>query len=173
MAKRVKTRSRPPIEVRDWQHADELVREVGDLQAQIARSEAWCKRQIDGAKAELQARAKPAQARIKEIALSLEAFATAHQRDFVGRRRSKDLAHGKIGWRQSMSMRIAKDTLDLIRRVFGGKASRFIATKETVDKRALYDLTDEDLAAIHAERVTEDVFYIEPEAPRAVDHGAA
>jgi len=171
MAKRVKTQSRPPIDIRDWQHADELVREVGDLQAQIARSEAWCKRQIDGAKAELQARAKPAQARIKQIAVSLEAFATVYRVDFR-RHKSRDLAHGKVGWRRSLSMRIAKDTLQLIKRLFG-EPSRFVAVKESVDKRALYDLTDEDLAAIHAERVVEDVFYVEPDVPRAVDHGAA
>ena len=170
-SKRVKP-DKSLIRVLNWQHADELLRELGDHQLKIQAAEAAAKTDIDAANAAKTIACKPNQDEIKLIACSLEAFAATHRDDF-GDKKTKALDHGSIGWRLSKSVSIKKDkTLELIKQVFKGrKAKQFIHVKETPDKDALAKLTDEQLAAVKARRVVKDDFFVEPNIPEAIDYG--
>ncbi len=158
------------ITVKDWAHADELLREIGDAQLAIQAAEAKAARVIGNVKAGLTAESKPHQDRITQITKSLEAYATCHRKAFGGKK-SRDLAFGTLGWRMSTSISVStKYTLELIKQVFKGRAKRFIHVKETPDKDALAKLTDEKLATVKARRIVTDDFFVEPTLPEAVDY---
>lgn len=152
-----------------WQQAEQAVREIGDLQLSINASEASCKKQIDQAKACLTIATKPTQRQIKELTRRLEAFAAQHRTEF-GKRQSKKLIFGTLGWRKSVVISVAKTTLEKIKQVFSKRASRYIHVKESVDKEALAKLMDEQLASISARRKRKEVFFVEPDIPEAVDY---
>lgn len=169
--KRLKSGKKALIQIESWEDADAYVRKIGDMQLEIQRAEADAKSTIDEAKATLAAIAKPLQKDIKVCVDSIEAFAAGHKKDFVGSRRSKDLNHGKIGWRKSFAIAITKNTLGLIKDMFTNRrAAGYIRIKETVDKNALANLTDEELASVDARRERTEAFFVEPFMPEAVDY---
>lgn len=170
MAKRVKSDKANLIEVTSWRHADELVRQIALHQRTIQQFEAATARKIEQAKADMAARTKACQDGIAGCLRSLEAFAIAHKQDLKAQK-SKTLNFGTLGWRKSTSIKIKKTTLGLIRQVFSKlKAASLIRVKESVDKEALAKLTDEQLASVGARRDSKDVFFVEPDLPKAADY---
>jgi len=170
-SKRIKSSSTSLITITDWEGADELVKKIGTLQLNINQAELIAKERIDMAKQDLAKTIKPFQDEIKKITQSLEIFATANRTTAFGRNQSKKLNFGKLGWRKSMSISIAKTTLDKIKQVFGKKkAVNYIHTKEVPDKEALAKLTDEQLTSLGARRKNKEVFFVEPDLPEAVDY---
>ena len=168
--KRVRSGNKALETFNSWEEVDDCVRKIGDMQIMIQKAEADAKADIDEAKVTLAEAVKPLQDDIKLCVKSIEAFAACHKKDFVGSRRSKDLNHGKIGWRKSFSIGIKKTTLELLKQVFGKKAAAgYIRTKETVDRNALAFLTDEQLASVDAQRERREAFFVEPYMPEAVD----
>ncbi len=168
--KRIKSKEQSFFPISDWEEADNFVRDIGDLRLKINQAEHRAKDSIDEIKAELAEEVKPHQEAIKLYHRSLEIFAANHPSGF-GRKRSRKLNFGLLGWRKSTSISIKKNTFELIRAAFAkAKAKLYIRTKETVDKDALAKLTDEQLAAIGARRKEKDVFFVEPELPEAVDY---
>jgi len=171
MAKTSRVKSNKPIlSIKSWIDADARVREIGDYQIKIRAAEQKAKEKIDRIKADLAAEVTGYQELIELTHRSIEAFAVNHQADF-GDRRSRRLDFGVLGWRKSISIRVKKTTLDLIKEVFSKqKAKQFIRLRETVDKEALARLTDEQLVGIGARRVHKDVFFVEPDFPEAANH---
>lgn len=170
MAKRV--RSDKPVlrPVPNWEHADNFVRRIGELQQKIQAEEAKAKTKIDQAKSDLAKRVKSYQETIELYHRSLEAFATSHQGDFK-KQKSRKLNFGILGWRKSTSISIKKKTLDLIKQVLSkAKAAACIRIKESVDKEALAKLTDEQLASVGAQRKRKEVFFVEPDLTEAADY---
>ena len=170
MAKRIKSDKQALIPIADWEKADEYIRVIGDLQMQIEQACISAQDDINDRKLKLAEELKPLQEAVKLYQRSLEVFATTHQADF-GKKRSRKLNFGLLGWRKSTSISIKKNTLELIKAAFTkAKAKLYIRTKDAVDKDALAKLTDERLAAIGARRKEKDVFFVEPELPEAVDY---
>ena len=170
MAKRVKSNKLILRSVPNWEHADHFIRRIGDLTMQISQAEHKAKDDINEIKAELTEKTKPLQETIKQYLRSLEVFATTHKSDFK-KAKSRDLSFGILGWRMSTSIKIKKNTVGIIKRVFVKAQQKFyIRVKEAVDKDALAKLTDEQLASIGARRERKDVFFVEPNLPAAVDY---
>ena len=172
MAKNKRVKSDKPIlrPCPDWQHADDFVRRIGDLQLQITAAEQKAKGDIDEIKADLVKQTKDLQEKVKLYTNSLEAFAATHSKEF-GKKRSKKLNFGLLGWRKSTAISMKKNTLEIIKRVFAKAQQKFyIRVKETVNKEALAKLTDEQLASVGARRKEKDVFFVEPDLPEAVDY---
>lgn len=168
--KRIKSDKPALLQVRDWAHADELVRQISDHQILIEKLEAAAKLRIDNTKSVLAKGVKGNQKAIKRYQESLEAFATTHRADFR-KQKSRKLNFGSLGWRKSTAIKITKKTLELIKQVFTyGKAAAYIRTKESVDKDALAKLTDEQLASVKARRDNKDVFFVEPDSTKAADY---
>jgi phage host-nuclease inhibitor protein Gam len=137
---------------------------------QIKQAEETAKDDINEIKAELAEKVKPLQEEIKLKVRSLEAFAALHKNDF-GKKRSRKLNFGILGWRKSTSISIKKNTLELIKQVFtNAKQKMCIRVKESVDKEALAKLTEEQLASVGARRKEKDVFFVEPSSQEAVDY---
>jgi phage host-nuclease inhibitor protein Gam len=170
MAKRIKSDKPVLIPVLDWPFADEYIRQIGNLQMQIKQAEEAAKDDINEVKAELAKKVKPPQDKIKLYVRSLEAFAALHKKDF-GKKRSRKLSFGILGWRKSHPISIKKNTLERIKQVFTkAKQKMYIRVKESVDKEALAKLTEEQLASVGARRKEKDVFFVEPSSQEAVDY---
>jgi len=170
MAKRVKSDKQSLVQIRDWGHADKLVREIGDCQGAIQKAEEDARKKIESIKAELAVKARPVQDMMTRRIRSLEAFAITHKNDFE-KQKSKQLNFGLLGWRKSTAIRIKKVTLEKIRQVFSRvKAATFIRTKESIDKEALAKLTDEQLTSVGARRESKDVFFVEPDLTQAAEY---
>jgi len=168
MAKRIKS-TNPQIPITDWAAADEVLKQIGDLTMAITQAEHIAKDAIDEAKADLAEVVKPLNEKIGNEIERLEAFAAARTEDF-GSDRSRKLNFGILGWRKSTSIAVKKDTLELIREVFGKKSDIYIRTKQEVDKTALAKLTDEELKGVGARRKVTDDFFAEPALPEAIDY---
>ncbi len=169
-SKRIKP-GKPVVHITDWQDADELLRKMGDTQAEIAAAEEEAKDEINEIRAELAERIKPAAEAIDIADRSLEAFAISNKKDF-GNSKSKKLNFGIIGWRFSTTTSIKKTTLDLIKENLSAALRKAcIIVKESVDKGALAKLTDEQLASVGARRKSKDAFFVEPAKMEAVDYG--
>jgi len=170
MAKRVKSDKPVLRNIPNWEHADNFVRRIGELQQKIQAEEAKAKSKIDQAKADLVKQVKPHQETIDLYMQSLQVFASSHRDDFK-RLRSRKLNFGVLGWRKSTSIGITKKTLELIKEFFSkAKAATCIRVKESVDKEALARLTDEDLALVKAQRKSKEVFFVEPDLIEIADY---
>ena len=168
--KRIKSDKPALIQVRDWAHADELVRKIADRQTIIEKLEATANLKIDNTKKVMAAGVKGNQNAIKRFQESLEAFATTHREDFK-KQKSRKLNFGVIGWRFSTAVKTKKNTLELIKQVLSKALQKScIRIKESVDKDALAKLTDEQLASVKARRDEKDVFFVEPASTKAADY---
>jgi len=170
MAKRVKSDKQSLMQIRDWGHADQLVRDIGDCQGAIQKAEEDARKKIESIKAELAIKTKPVQDMTARRIRSLEAFAVTHKNDFE-KQKSKKLNFGILGWRKSTLIKVKKNTLELIKQAFSKvKAALYIHVKETINKEALAKLTDEELAEVKARRDSKDVFFVEPDLIKAAEH---
>ena len=168
MAKRVKSTNQQ-IPITDWAAADDVLKQIGDMMMSITQAEVTAKDAIDEARAELAEIVNPINETIAAQIERLEAFAAARTEDF-GSDRSRKLNFGVLGWRKSTSIAVKKNTLELIKEVFGKNSDIYIRTKEEVDKTALAKLTDEELAGVGAKRKVTDDFFAEPALPEAIDY---
>jgi len=167
---RVKSDKANLTPVTDWQHADQIIRNIAQCQGKIKEQNKKAIEAINKVKSALIAANNPLQERIKCDTARLEAFALSHKDDFK-KQKSRKLNFGVIGWRKSTAIKIKKTTLELIKKLFtAAKAKTFIRTKETVDKEALAKLNDNELALVGARRDAKEVFFVEPDLPKAVDY---
>ena len=93
MAKRVKSDKQSLMQIRDWGHADQMVRDIGDCQAALQEAEERARKKIESIKADLAIKARPLQDMVTQRIRSLEAFAVAHGNDFKSQK-SKQLNFG-------------------------------------------------------------------------------
>lgn len=167
---RIKSPNQALINIADWPQADQLVRELGEIQMNITAAEHKAADDINEIKLELEGKVNQLQDRQNYIIKSLEEFALSRTKDF-GEARSKKLDFGTLGWRMSTAIQIAGTTLEWIKvRLSSAKVKMCIRVKESVDKEALAKLTDEELASIKARRKTKDAFFVEPILPKAVNY---
>jgi len=69
-----------------------------------------------------------------------------------------ELTFGLFGYRQSTSISVKRDTLELLKKHGLEEA---IVTKETPNKEVMRDWSEEKLALVDAKRVVEDKFWVE------------
>jgi len=171
MPKRVKS-DRKLVTIDGWKTVDYIVSRIGDLQGDIEAAQAKAQAQIGKIKADLAETVKPAQDGIKNYTESIEAWAVAHRGE-LGKKQSRRLNHGTVGWRKSSKVDIRSNakTLALIGEVFGDYAEEYIHVKELPDKEALKRLTDEQLKSVGARRRHKEVFFVEPDNIEAADYG--
>ncbi len=168
---RVKSDSTRKFIVANWVAAQANVRRIGDLQCRIRIAEAEAKVEIDKITAALQRATAPDHDEISRRAEGIEAFAEPYLKNSK-KTRSRKTPYGVFGWRKSppaISLS-TKHTLGLLKEVLKKTAKQFISIKETPDKKAMLKLTEKQLAAVKARRVTKDVFFVEPHIPEAVDN---
>lgn len=156
--------------ISDWAEVDLSIRNIGDLQSQIAGAEQDAAEAINKVKIKLAEKTKPLQETLNWILCGLETFAASHKTDFKDQKSLK-LNFGTLGWRKSSFITIKKTTLDLIKKFLPQWLAKLcIHTKESVNKEALAKLTDEQLVKVAARREEKDVFFVEPSVPEAAKY---
>jgi phage host-nuclease inhibitor protein Gam len=166
---RIKADRQALITIHDWSAADQLIRELGEIETTISKAEGAATAKINNIKAALEDQVNQLQDRQKYIVKSLEEFALGHTKDF-GECRSRKLDFGILGWRASTVIEIAATTLERIKEYLtSAEQKACIRVKESVDKEALGKLTDERLQVVKARRKTKDAFFVEPLLTEATD----
>ena len=156
------------------QQADDHLKRIGELELQVAEYEAEAAEQINMIKVDLETNTTPLQTEIERHRLSLEAFSTNNRAKVFGKKRSLKLQFGKFGWRKGRPVIEIDDpdsTLNLIKRKLKALVNQLVVTKESIDKKALGKLTDEQLTRVGAQRKTTERFFAEPDLPESVDYG--
>jgi len=163
MSKRIKPQS---VIITTVEQAKVAMAEMAEIERSLAAIEADMNENIDIVKRNADAEAAPHQERKKALATALNGFAEVNRGELFTKRKSLELPHGVIGFRQSTSI-VAKakvkmaQVLEKLKDLGWGEA---IKTSETVNKEAMREWTDGKLEAVGMERKTKDQFYIEVSA---------
>jgi phage host-nuclease inhibitor protein Gam len=147
-----------------WEGADRVLGEIRRIRPMIADLEAEKNAKLADLQAKYDQRIQPLIENVNIRAKSLREFAEFHRED-LGSMRSKELNHGRIGFRlgQPTIRPLAKKTWDWVLTLLrtAGRDD-LIRTTESVNKEAFDSITTaEDLKKLGVQRVQEDRFFFE------------
>lgn len=169
MAQRIKPMA---VIIGDLKQAEAALAEMAELGRGVALHTVEMNEEIDAAKAKAKAACAPLEARSKELAAALAAFAEQNKAELFKKSKSLDLGFGIIGFRISRAIKtVAKSvTWEMVLQQiknFGFREA--VRVQESVDKDALHTWPAERLATIGVKIEVTDVFYIEiaKEQPKA------
>lgn len=144
-----------PIQTID--DADKALSELCGLEGKLEEIDTKAEREIAQIRERATAVGKPLRERVKELNLTLKAWAAFHKKDLFKERKSLERPFGTFGYRKSPAKIVTtKETIDLLKKLGHTECVRI---KEEVDKEALRDFTDEELAAVGATRKIKEEFF--------------
>lgn len=168
MAAPQKTRLKAKAQIAVPQTRDEAaadIRSIGDLQRQLARSSAEMNDAIAHITAQYQPVLDAVTGQLKPLQEGVQAYCEAHRADLTGGGKTKtaNLITGEVQWRQrppSVSVRGADSVIEALK---GFGLTRFVRTKEEVNKEAILNEPDavKGVAGINVVSGVED-FVITP-----------
>jgi len=162
--------NKPAIEIRDYDHADAVLREACVDAARLSRVEGELNAELTAVRERYEAVITELRARLEAAKASLERFAASRMADFAAAR-TRDLVHGRIGWR--LTPPAVKpinrkwtwaSVLDVIEGA-GRKLAHWVRVKREVDKEAILAdyaasrVGDTDLAAVGL-RIAQDEQFV-------------
>ena len=145
MATANKTRLKTPAQIYVPQSRDDAasdIRKIGDLQRQLLRDTAEMNDAIAHITASYQPRLDTVGEQLKTLQEGVQGYCEAHRDELCGKGKTANLITGEVQWRQRPpSVRISKSevVLETLARL---GLSRFIRTKEEVNKDAILDEPD-------------------------------
>ncbi|WOE69117.1 host-nuclease inhibitor Gam family protein [Hydrogenimonas thermophila] len=154
-------RSKPKLEIAkitSLREADEVLHRIADLRAEIRKHEADADIAVNRVKEELKQKVEPLLKNIEALEKSLAVYSEYNKEDLFRDKKTIELTFGLFGFRQSTSISVKKDTLELLKQHGFNEA---IKIKETVNKEIMREWSDERLSLVHAKRVVKDLFWIE------------
>lgn len=156
------TKTRKRIEgaaqIKSLDDANQALAEIGRLTMRLEAIDGKAAEKIGKIKEEAAKAGEEARERIKDLEAALTLYAEYNKSELFKDKKSIPLSYGIIGYRLSTKVSIKRTTLELLKKLFGGKGIRI---KEEVDKEELKDWLDSDLAQVDAAKVTQDTFYYE------------
>jgi phage host-nuclease inhibitor protein Gam len=131
------------MKIKSWDDVDLALAEIAEQQGAIAQA----KSDVDEAKEA-----------IADLEPEIESFVREHEEDLL--ERSRAFENGRVWLRKAKRLGLIgrwswRKVLDGL---IEAKRRTLIRTKREVDKEALEQLTDDQLAELRVKRVTEDVF---------------
>ena len=157
-------RIEPPEMLGGWDEVDGALRRIGDLQRGIERAEMDMQAVIDAAKADAATNTKPAREEIARLEGQLSLYADLH-REELGKKKSRELNHGSIGYRKSTKAllpRAESKLLDIIRLLREkGMTDCIISPPPKIDKEALKKYPPNDVISVGANLEIKDTFWYE------------
>jgi len=168
--KRVKN----PVTIENTVEAIGALGTLADLSRQVGAIEAELNEKIDALKAEAAEKAAPLHRDIDDLEAGLSAFATSHKRELFSDRRSFSCTFGQFGFRRSTQLKPAPKYKwgDVLCTLDARQEVDAIRVKKEVNKEALQEWTDDQLAEVHVRRVPNDVFWYEIAAEDLGDDAA-
>lgn len=156
-----RTRIETPDTIDNFDDVTNALIEIGTLTAEIERIDNKADAEIAKTKEKAAQAGGPMRDKIKEIEAALALFGENHKNEICKPpKRSTDLAVGTVGFRESTSISVKKDTLPLLKKLFP-KGNSAIRVKEEINKEELKSWKPENLAKINAAKKTKDTFYYE------------
>ncbi len=147
-----------PEKINNIDDAREALKEIAILQNKLDQLDAEATKKISEIKEKIAKQGEVSRDRIKVLGSSLALYADYNKPDLFTDKKSLDLNWGIIGFRLSTKVSIKKTTLELLKKLFPGKA---VKVEEKVSKDELSDWKDEDLAQVDAAKIAEDTFFYE------------
>lgn len=161
----VRQKAQGATTLKSWADADTTLRKIGDLTREIEKKERAATERIEAVKAKLQMDTAKQIAEKTALLHDLEAFALLHKTDLVEEagRKSIDLNHGRLGFRKSTTLKAIKKIADAVQWIKDARlAKKYLRIKESLNKEAMRELSDTELADIGMKREVKDVFWCEP-----------
>lgn len=139
-----------------FDEVDTCLKNIGEIDRELAMIEAAQNEQIDRIKAETKQRSQPLLARKTTLETAIKEYCTANKIEFI-KAQTKTLTFGEVGFRKSTKIMIKNiaATLQLLKDF---TLTKCVRVKEEPDKEAMKELSDEQLADVGAARKVESVF---------------
>lgn len=147
-----------------WNDVDNAIKRLGELNIAIAHLEGEVTIAVNAIKEKGKKDAETLVAESESLTRLIEAYCELNKAEFA-KKRSKELVFGTVAYRlvKSVSIPRAAAKLEaLIKSIKAFGLKSCIKTVETVDKEALAELEDGDLAKLGIKRTVRDSFRIEP-----------
>lgn len=144
-----------------WEAVDQALLEIGEIDVSLASIEGVLNTAIQVAKEAAAAEAGPAMEKRKALVRDIQSYCEARRVDF-GNRKSRELNHGLVGWRESSSLKVL-DTEATIRRIQEAGRKELLIVKVSVNKEAMGPLPTPDLDALGVKRQVVDAFFLQPD----------
>ena len=143
-----------------WEDVDDALRQIAEAQIAIGDIESDMQKQIIGAQKVAEEQTRPYTDSISRLEREIKMFVTDH-RDELGKRRSRALTFGEVGFRLStvVSLPRAKEKVEeIIRRLKSRQMTDCIVVEEKVSKEALKRYGEDTVNAVGATWKQADVF---------------
>lgn len=154
-------RSKPAIEtvkITSLSEADGVLKKISDINANLRKIEAEADIKINEIKEAMKASAEVLLEEKERLEKSLGIYCEYNKGELFGDKKTIELTFGLFGYRQSTSISVKKDTLELLKKHGLQEA---IAIKEQPNKEVMREWSEEKLALVDAKRVVEDKFWVE------------
>ncbi|MGE4296966.1 MAG: host-nuclease inhibitor Gam family protein [Desulfovibrionaceae bacterium] len=137
--------------------------ELATVERELGLIEANMNETMDQVKATADAEAAPHQQRKKELTTALNGFAEVNKAELFSKKKSLELPHGTMGFRQSTSLvaRARVTMAQVLEKLRDLGWLDAIKTSEAVNKEAMREWSDGKLEACGMARKVADQFYIE------------
>lgn len=158
---KTRTKIETPDTIDDFDDVTNALIRISQLTAEVENIDNKADAEIAKMKEKAAKAGEPLRDEIKEIEAALALFGENHKKDICKPpKRSTDLSVGTIGFRESTSISVKKDTLPLLKKLFP-KGNPAIRIKEEINKEELKNWKPENLAKVNAAKKTKDTFYYE------------
>lgn len=139
-----------------WDDVDHALKEIGEIDRDLALIEASQNETIDKIKADSKEKAAPLMDRKSGLELAMKEFCESNRSEFT-RLKTRQLTFGSVGFRISTKVMIKKiaDTLQALK---DHGLTHCIRIREEPDKEVMKSLSSETLAEVGASLKTENAF---------------
>ena len=154
-------RKKPKVKVKkitSLSEADAVLKRLAELNNNIKKIEAETDNKINEIKEAAKKEAEPILEEIEALEHSLAVYSEYNKEELFKDKKTIELTFGLFGFRQSTSIIIKKNTLELLKQ-HGFKEA--IKIKESVNKEVMREWSDERLNLVNAKRVVKDSFWVE------------
>ena len=154
-------RKKPEVKVKkitSLSEADAVLKRLAELNNNIKKIEAETDNKINEIKEAAKKEAEPILQEIEALEHSLAVYSEYNKEELFKDKKTIELTFGLFGFRQSTSISIKKNTLELLKQ-HGFKEA--IKIKESVNKEVMREWSDERLNLVNAKRVVKDSFWVE------------
>lgn len=149
--------------LKSWEDVNEALREIALEEIVLSDIDGDMNKQIIGIKKVAEQECKPHKDRIDKLSKDIKEYVEEH-RDDLGKKKTKTLNFGEVGFRQSTTISIpkAKDKVaEILKRLRARGMKDCIVVKEDISKEALRQYGEDKVLAVGAGWKQKDVFWYE------------
>lgn len=154
MRKRIET----PRQIKNLDEANLALAEIGSCRIKLEAIDGTASEQIGRIKEQAAKEGEESRSRIQALESALALYAEYNKAELFRDKKTVSLSYGNIGYRLSTKVHVKRSTVELLKKLFGGKGLRI---KEEVDKDELKSWDEADLVQVDAAKTEQDTFFYE------------